>query len=63
MARSLLKAAAESFGTDGYDAVLALPVGGQINARRYRGTMHMYEELGFQEVVRIDDTTVMRLGL
>lgn len=63
VARSLLKAAAESFRTDGYDAVLALPVGGQINARRYRGTMHIYEELGFQEVVRIDDTTVMRLGL
>ena len=63
VARSLLKAAVEGFRADGYDAVLALPVDGQINARRYRGTMHMYEELGFQEVARIEDTTVMRLGL
>lgn len=63
VARSLLKAAAEGFQRDGFDAVLAMPVERQKDVRRYRGTFNMYRELGFVEIARDGDVVIMRLGL
>ncbi|HWR22461.1 MAG TPA: GNAT family N-acetyltransferase [Feifaniaceae bacterium] len=63
VARGLLKAAVEGFRREGFDFVLALPVEEQKNERRYRGTFHMYRELGFVELAREDGAAVLRLDL
>ena len=47
VARLLLKAAVEGFRTQGYATVLALPAETDLPEKRYRGTLHMYEEQGF----------------
>lgn len=64
VARALLRRAVEDFCAGGFDAVLALPVeAGADLEKRYRGTLNMYRELGFQEVERHDTLYVMWLEL
>lgn len=64
IARQLLNRAVEDFRAEGYDAMLALPIETQsARQRRYRGTLHMYQEAGYQEVSSIDSLHVMWLPL
>ena len=64
VARLLLKKAVEDFKQEGYDGVLALPVEyGDDPQRLYRGTVNMYSEMGFEEIEKDDDVSVMWLKL
>lgn len=64
VARALLHRAVDDFRAEGFDAVLALPVEADAGSgKRYRGTLSMYRELGFQEVARHDALHVMWLEL
>jgi len=64
VARKLLKRAVDDFKTKGYDAVLTLPVDIKDDLqKRYRGTLHMYEELGFERIQQHDLLSVMWLNL
>lgn len=64
VARSMLKEAVRVFKAKGYAAVLALPVESEAGSeKRYRGTLNMYRELGFQEAERHDNLHVMWLDL
>ena len=52
------------FRAAGYDAMLALPVEAPgAEQRRYRGTLHMFEQAGYKEVQTIDQLHVMWLDL
>lgn len=62
IARLLLKQAIEDFRLQGFDAVLAIPVDMKDKLeKRYRGTLNMYGELGFREIEKHDNTSVMWL--
>ena len=64
VARQLLKRAVEDFKAKGYDAVLTLPVDIKDDLhKRYRGTLHMYEEMGFERIQQHDLLSVMWLNL
>ncbi len=64
IARQLLARAIEDFRASGYDAMLALPIEtDSARQRRYRGTLHMYQEAGYQEIQTIDHLHVMWLEL
>ena len=61
--RLLLKQAVEDFKSQGYEAVLALPVESSDEPEKlYRGTVNMYKELGFKKIERHDTVSVMWLG-
>lgn len=62
VARLLLNQAVEAFRMQGFDAVLALPVDIKGEPEKlYRGTINMYQELGFKEVERHDNLSIMLL--
>jgi GNAT superfamily N-acetyltransferase len=62
VARLLLNQAIEDFRAQGFDAVLALPVDIKGEPEKlYRGTMNMYLELGFEEIERQDNVSIMLL--
>lgn len=62
VARQLLKQAVEDFKEQNFDAVLAVPVDNkEFPERLYRGTLNMYSELGFTEVERHGNVSVMYL--
>lgn len=62
VARLLLKQAVEDFKLQGFDAVLAIPVDIKDKPESlYRGTINMYRELGFREIERHDNVSVMWL--
>ena len=64
VARLLLKAAVEDFLEKGYDAVLTLPVDIKDDLqKRYRGTLHMYQEMGFDKIQEHGALSVMWLDL
>ncbi len=64
VARQLLKRAVEDFKAKGYEAVLTLPVDIKDDLqKRYRGTLHMYEEMGFERIQQHDLLSVMWLNL
>jgi len=64
VARLLLSAAVEGFRSQGYEAVLALPVeSADEPEKRYRGTMNMYREQGFLEIKKRGGLSVMWLDL
>jgi GNAT superfamily N-acetyltransferase len=64
VARLLLKAAVEDFKSMGYDAVLTLPVDIKDDLqKRYRGTLHMYQEMGFEKIQEHGTLSVMWLDL
>ena len=62
VARLLLKQAVDDFKSQGFEAVLALPVEASDEPEKlYRGTVNMYKELGFKEIERHDTVSVMWL--
>lgn len=62
VARLLLKQAVEDFRLQGFDAVLAMPVDIKDKPEMlYRGTLNMYSELGFREIEKHINTSVMWL--
>jgi len=64
VAREMLARAIADFRAAGYDAMLALPVEAPgAEQRRYRGTLHMYQQAGYKEVQSIDQLHVMWLDL
>ena len=64
VARQLLKRAVEDFRAQGYEAVLSLPVAVKDDLqKRYRGTLHMYEEMGFVCIAQHGQLSVMWLDL
>ncbi len=64
VARLLLNRAVEDFRAKGYEAVVAAPVDMKDDLeKRYRGTLHMYEEMGFKCIQQIDTLSVMWLDL
>lgn len=64
VARDMLARAISDYRAEGYDAMLALPVEAPgAEQRRYRGTLHMYQEAGYQELQAIDQLHVMWLDL
>jgi GNAT superfamily N-acetyltransferase len=64
VARLLLKAAVDNFRQSGYDAVLTLPVDIRDDLqKRYRGTLHMYQEMGFEKIQEHGALSVMWLDL
>lgn len=64
VARSLLASAIEGFRLAGYDAAIALPIVREGDPeKRYRGTLHMYEEAGYVEIERHDSLRILWLDL
>jgi len=64
LARRMLARAVSDFRGAGYDAMLALPVETEgAGQRRYRGTLHMYQEAGYRELEAVDGTHIMWLDL
>jgi GNAT superfamily N-acetyltransferase len=64
LARMLLARAIADFQASGFDAVLAFPIEAPgVEQRRYRGTLHMYQEAGFTEIRAEDNLHVMWLDL
>ncbi|MBC7959901.1 MAG: GNAT family N-acetyltransferase [Vallitaleaceae bacterium] len=64
IARLLLKQAIEDFKTEGFSAVLALPVQSvETPEKMYRGSLNMYTEQGFKEIEKHDEVHVMWLKL
>ena len=64
VAREMLAQAIADYRAAGYDAMLALPVEAPgTEQRRYRGTLHMYQQAGYQELKAIDQLHVMWLDL
>lgn len=64
VARQLLSAAIEGFRQAGYDAAISLPIARDTHPeKRYRGTLHMYDEEGYQVLARREDIEVRWLDL
>lgn len=62
VARELLKQSIIDFKSNGYDAVIALPVENITEPQKsYRGTLNMYLENGFKEIEKQDSTRIMML--
>jgi GNAT superfamily N-acetyltransferase len=60
VARALLDAAIAHYRSEGYDGMLALPSRSKDNKERhYHGSLHMYEEKGFEHVESQGDVMVM----
>lgn len=64
VARLLLKHAVEGFRKQGFDSVIGLPIKDKVDpVQHYRGTLNMYHELGFVEIIEADGCHVMELEL
>lgn len=64
VARQLLKAVVESFRQQGFEGMLALPFeDSEVPERRYRGTLGMYQELGYRPIDKRDRITLLWLDL
>lgn len=64
VARLLLKQAVKDFRAQDFDAVLAIPVDIKGEPEKlYRGTLNMYKELGFEEIEKHNNLSVMWLTL
>jgi len=64
VAREMLARAIADFRAAGYDAMLAIPVESPgAEQRRYRGTLHMYQQAGYTEMQTIDQLHIMWLEL
>lgn len=64
VARLLLKKAIEDFKSEGFDAVIAIPIENNNEPEKlYRGTLNMYNENNFKEIDKLDETSVMWLKL
>ena len=61
LARAMLAHAIESFRDHGLEGAFALPVSGDDGGnRRYRGTMHMYQEAGYREIGTFSGAVLMQ---
>jgi len=61
LARSLLAHAIDSFRTQGMEGAFALPVADKDGGnRRYRGTIHMYQEAGYREIGTFSGAILMQ---
>jgi GNAT superfamily N-acetyltransferase len=59
VARVLLDHAIEYYRYKGYDGMLALPIEGDFKKElHYRGTMHMYEERGYEKIGENGNTKI-----
>ncbi len=64
VARLLLKKAIEDFKSEGFDAVIAIPIENNNEPEKlYRGTLNMYNENNFKEIDKLDEISVMWLKL
>lgn len=64
LARELLARAIADYHAAGFDAMLALPVEtADAGQRRYRGTLHMYQQAGYREIKVEDNLHIMWLDL
>ncbi|MEA4938461.1 MAG: GNAT family N-acetyltransferase [Christensenella sp.] len=64
LAREMLARAIADFRAAGFDAMLALPVEtADAGQRRYRGTLHMYQQAGYRECKVEDNLHIMWLEL
>lgn len=64
VARQLLKQAIADFKSQGYEAVIALPIENKNEPEKlYRGTLNMYKENGFIEVEKDGNMSIMWLEL
>ena len=64
VARQMLHRAIEDFRLSGYEAMLALPAEAEnAGQKRYRGTLHMYQEAGFIELRAEENLHVMWLDI
>ncbi|MFH0993284.1 MAG: GNAT family N-acetyltransferase [bacterium] len=64
LARRLLAGAIAGFRATGYAAAIALPVDLPMpGERRYRGSLHMYQEAGYRHVASMDIVQLWRLEL
>ena len=64
LARQMLSRAVADFQNSGYDAVIVFPIEAPgAEQRRYRGTLHMYQEAGFIELRAEETLHVMWLDL
>ncbi|MEN6635296.1 MAG: GNAT family N-acetyltransferase [Clostridiaceae bacterium] len=64
IARQLLARAVSDYRAAGYDAMIALPIEAEgAGQRRYRGTLHMFQEAGYRELAVIDHLHVMWCNL
>ncbi|MBN1981735.1 MAG: GNAT family N-acetyltransferase [Chitinivibrionales bacterium] len=62
VARVLLRHAVECFKAKGYHSIVALPFENAAEPQiRYRGTLRMYQEMGFEQIEEDGDIRVMRL--
>lgn len=64
IARQLLAQAVSDYRAAGYDAMIALPIEVEgAGQRRYRGTLHLFQEAGYRELDVNGDLHVMWLDL
>lgn len=64
VARLMLRKAVEDFRANGFEAVLTSSVDIRDELeKRYQGTLHMYEEMGFAKIQQHGLLSVMRLDL
>jgi GNAT superfamily N-acetyltransferase len=64
LARQMLARAIGDFRAKGYDALIALPIEAPgAEQRRYRGTLHMYEQAGYRDLKSVDQMHIMWLDL
>ncbi len=62
VARQILKRAVDDFKTAGFSGMLALPFDRKDAPQmRYRGTLNMYKELGYQLMAEDDGVFIMKL--
>jgi len=60
IARSLLDHAIDYYRCQGYDGMIALPIQADFRKElQYRGTMHMYEERGYEEIGQDGNTKIL----
>jgi len=60
----LLKQAIADFKSQGFEAVIALPIENKNEPEKlYRGTLNMYKENGFKEVEKDGNMSIMWLEL
>jgi len=64
LARQFIARAVSDYRAAGYDAMLALPIEAEgAGQRRYRGTLHMFQEAGYRELEANGGLHVMWLDL
>lgn len=59
IATALLEAAVNYYQEQGYDAIMSMPIQDDFSEKQYRGTVTMYEKLGFENIRSIEQVRVM----